>query len=268
MASQSVPIGELKHDLNVEPEHGGLCNGNVTDMEVVVEAETKLNGETNGQPDGEREANGAMNEGDQYDGEHADDANKKNEGPVGSNNDTNTKSNGEVTISQQEPQTKKQTKTKRRSSSSASSKHKRPKQKTSTVATKTTLSSVATSSSSASLLFGLVSYKNLQLRDPIVAFDTSLETSKNWITWLRLELIEVIFDSTWRPADGTGEDDTDSTISYSLAQVVGEFVLIGYLLADYVFRFSVVLIVSVVKLYLHLIRGIVGLGLRKVGIGK
>lgn len=264
MASQSVPVDELKHDLHVEPDHGGICNGNITDMEVVIEAETKINGEeehSNGMANGDSVHK--VSTTDAGDDAKAD-ANKENEVP-GATDINSTKSNGEVLAKSTtdtahlEPSTKKQSKTKRRSSSSSSSKHKRPKPKP------TTTSNTMVMSSSTSILFGLISYKDYQLRDPIVAFETSLESTNDWMTWLRLELIELVFDSTWRNTDN---DNTTSLNQYtSLSQVFGGFILIGFSLTDYALRFAVVLIVAVIKLYLHLIRGIVGVGVKKIGFG-
>ena len=269
MASQSVPMDELKHDFQVEPDHGGTCNGNINDMDVVVEAELKINGDIDVTRDDEgvMEPNGDGAQ-DTVETEGAVvDADKENDVPDVTESN-GFKSNGEVvkistnTPTQSDSLTKKQGKTKRRSSSSSSSKHKRSKPKPATATTTMTVSE-----STKPLLFGLASYNQHQIRDPIVAFETSLESTRDWITWLRLELIEIVFDSTW---DKPVEDETAMLQQnyYSWSQVIGEFILIGFTLSDYAFRFTVVLLVSVVKLYLHLMRGLVGTGLKKIGLAR
>ncbi|KAI5968676.1 hypothetical protein CANMA_002112 [Candida margitis] len=264
MSCQSIAMDELKHDLDVNPDHGAICNGNMTDMDVVVEAETKLNGEINGE--GVNDVSFIV----------PGDADKENETPADedivngkSNGDMGTKALDKHTHS--EVSTKKQGKPKRRSSSSSSSTHKRPKPKPTAT---TSTSTVSMPSSSKSVLFGLLSYNDYQtIRDPIVAFETSLATTKNWITWLRLELIELWFDSTW---DQTN-DDEETTLrqqhqhhrkqrNNTISQVIGECVLIGYSLADFVTRFWVVFIVAVIKLYLHLVRGVFGVGMSSIGL--
>ncbi|KAI5955580.1 hypothetical protein KGF57_003713 [Candida theae] len=276
MASQSVPMDELKNDLNVAPDHENICNGNVTDMEVVVGAETKfIDGHAKG--DVERTANGDEFGGDvdgnnmegKYHTPETGNTDKENETPEVVSNVSCTKINDEATTKQSERQSKKPTKNKRRSSASSIAKHKRPKPKpvtTSTTTNTTQVSTTVSAPSSTKFLFGLLSHKNYQIRNPVVAFDTSLEASNDWLTWIRLELLELMFDSTWKEEeDGTAA--VSSNQPSSLSQVFGEFALIGVSLGDYAFRFSVVLAVAVVKLYLHLICGLIGVALRRVGLG-